>query len=261
MQPYASLFHTWSPNEATTVRPYVSLWNTLQLDDSVGASNHLVHRSARSIHAHECDHSRDAAALARLRGLRAHGHSGGGTYQFELMTGAVTQYNDFTLDLKYAAYGYPDSARSSLAEIGGKLSYDMFGLWSDPDPLRPISVRPYFAAFFETFDNTGGEDSYLELGVESSCRFELFGRQVGIGLPVRLGFSLDDYYFDADGSAAAFGFVSMGVSLSIPIMDEFGAWYLNSSIDYLHLAADNLAILNHGDRDQLIGLIGIGLSF
>ncbi len=57
--------------------------------------------------------------------------------------------------------------------------------------------------------------------------------------------------------------MSLGLSVSIPLQlpAKFGSWYLNGSIEYLHLAADNLSILHGGDRDELIGTFGLGLSF
>ena len=40
-----------------------------------------------------------------------------------------------------------------------------------------------------------------------------------------------------------------------------GEWFLNASLQYLHLFADNVVALNGGGRDVFLGKVGVGFRF
>jgi hypothetical protein len=81
-----------------------------------------------------------------------------------------------------------------VQEIGGKISYDLLGLWSDePRAARDFSLKASFQAFYELQDENGDEETYMALGLEPAYRFELFGRRAGVSLPLLWGFSPDGY--------------------------------------------------------------------
>jgi hypothetical protein len=104
---------------------------------------------------------------------------------------------------------------------------------------------------------------YLEPGLEPSWRFEVAGRQVGLGLPLVCGLSADGYYLNDRGGNAPVGYFSSAVraSVSLPAPAGCGEWFLNASLQYLHLFADNLAAINDGRHDAFTCKVGVGFRF
>ncbi|HUG94000.1 MAG TPA: hypothetical protein VML55_24430 [Planctomycetaceae bacterium] len=208
-------------NDGTIVRPYVSLFNST--------------------------HAASGNAMADMS---------------DVMLGAVAVVGDFTLDARYAWYTMNPLMRSDVHELGAKASFDVLAWGREPDPLRPLSLRPFAGLYGELSDQNGTEDVFLNVGLEPSWRFEIAGRQLGVTLPVDWGLSADRYYLDADGSNAMFGYFSAActTSVSLPARDSCGRWFLNTSLQYVHLAADSVRAVS--GRDHVwIGRIGVSFVF
>ena len=62
-------------------------------------------------------------------------------------------------------------------------------------------------------DGGSEEGTYVELGVGPS--WPLGGKGVTIGIPVKLGLSLQDYY-EADGEDNKFGYFDIGALFTVP---------------------------------------------
>jgi hypothetical protein len=153
--------------------------------------------------------------------------------------------------------------RSAVHELGAKASFDVLSWKQEPGASGPFSLRPFAGLYGEVSDQRGTEDAYLEAGLEPSWRLEIAGRKVGLGLPFVWGLSADDYYLDDRGGNETLGYFSAGIvtSVALPVRAGCGEWFLNASLQYLHLFADNVVALNSGDRDAWIGKVGIGFVF
>lgn len=100
----------------------------------------------------------------------------------------------------------------------------------------------------------------LALGVEPTRTFE--STPVGdltLSAPVEAGFSLDDYYEGADGDAA-FGYLSVGLAVSIALPIGAGDWSLDTGVDFL-LLGDTSEAANDGDARDWLFHAGIAVSF
>lgn len=166
----------------------------------------------------------------------------------------------FTLGLVYTHYTYPNGAFDSVGEIGVKLAYD-------DTATKPagIALKPYIAAYFETNDGNGTEDSYLEAGIAPTVYTlnENSGTPISFSVPVTVGMSLDDFYTDSGGDNEFFGFGSIGLaaSLPLPIPASYGNWSLTGSVTYLHLFADSVELANEGDDYKVIGKLGVSMTY
>ena len=55
----------------------------------------------------------------------------------------------------------------------------------------------------------------MDVGLEPAYRFKLFGRRVGVSLPLVLGGSPDGYYVDSDGDDETIGYFSGSLKCSV----------------------------------------------
>lgn len=179
----------------------------------------------------------------------------------DVMLGAVVNRGGLIVDTRYAYYTMNPLMRSNVHELGGKASFDVLSL--RPEPSKPLGLRPFVGLYGELSDENGTEDLFLNLGLEPSWRFELAGARVAVGLPLDWGLSGEDYYLNNNGSNAFFGYFSTALTTSVvlPVSDRFGQWFLNTSLQYLHLGADSVLAINGGDQDEFIGKLGVSFVY
>jgi hypothetical protein len=179
------------------------------------------------------------------------------------MAGAVTTWHGLNVDARYAYYTMNPLMRSNVHELGTKASFDILSLGHESERLKPFSLKPFVGLYGELSDQNGTEDVFLNVGLEPSWRFEVAGHKVGMSLPLDWGLSADHYYLNADGSNATLGYFSTALttSVSLPVPNGYGQWFLNTSIQYLHLAADGVRAISGGDNDLCIGKIGLSFVF
>jgi hypothetical protein len=246
VQPLVTLAGTFRPAEGWRVQPYASGWTSGRLD----------------------------------------GGEVGPDSMSELMAGVVVQKGGWTADLKYTYHTHsPFPAWDGVHELGGRLTYE---LATTTEGGTTYGVRPSLALGFQVGGsrandlgwgtnhhgelvpillNTGGklgEDYvYAEVGAEPFVRFTAAGQRMSLSLPIQVGLSPDHYYADADGHNAAVGFVSAGVafSSSLPVPEQLGKWFFTGSVRWLHLTADSTRAANGGDREAVVGQVGVGFSF
>ncbi len=106
---------------------------------------------------------------------------------------------------------------------------------------------------------------YLGLGIEPAINlFEQSGHEpITLAVPVTLGLGLDNYYEDSSGKNDTFGYLSVKPTLSTPlscIPSDFGEWTLSASVEMLFLGNTNKT-LNHGDDFELVGTIGLSMTY
>jgi hypothetical protein len=181
-------------------------------------------------------------------------------YESDLFGGLDFVFGKFTLGTVYTFYTYPNGAFDTIQEIGVKLAYDdtefMEGRGLD------FALKPYVAAYFETADGNGTEDSYLELGIGPS--FALGESGITLAVPVALGMSIEDYYFDEDGDDEFLGYGSVGLFASIPLASEghYGTWTLTGGVQYIQLFADSAEAVNDGGEDnEILGKVGVSFAY
>jgi hypothetical protein len=211
-----------------------------------------------------------SAYLGTWNSLHAQPSGGDGNiYETDYYAGVDFSSGPLTLGVIYTAYTYPSDVFGTIQEFGAKLSY------RDGDMMQklgvPFALSPYVGYYIETSDdNAGGtQDQYLEVGIAPSFAV---GKSVTIGVPVVLGMSPDHYYLDSDGHNEFFGYLSIGVTASIPLPlpAKYGAWSLTGGLTYLQLLADNVQELNDhpskggqgdGEEYKVIGKLGVSFVY
>jgi hypothetical protein len=222
-QPYLNVFSAHVVAEDIVVRPYVSMFHSAHWGDNNRMSD-----------------------------------------MFDVMLGAVASGDWFSVDARYAYYNMSPQMRSRVHELGAKASVDLLSRWrEDADWLAPFGLRPFVGLYGELSDQTGTNDVFLNLGLEPSWRFEVAGQKVGLSLPTDWGMSADHYYLNADGTNAALGYfaTALTASASLPMPERCGKWFLNASVQYLHLSADSVRAASSGDSDLCIGKIGLSFVY
>lgn len=143
----------------------------------------------------------------------------------------------------YTAYTYPKIDDSAIHELMFSTTFD--------DSASSFPLAPSAAIAFEFAKSSGADKGiYLELGVAPGIPLG-DDAPVSISIPVKVGLSLKDYY-GGDG----FGYVSGGVSLSVPVNDMFE---VHGSVIGLGFG-DYLKLVNDKSGD-VVASVGFGISF
>ena len=220
IQPYLNVFTQTAVGEDLVVRPYVALFHSAH----PASGNHMVDMS-------------------------------------DVMLGVAGTAGRFTLDARYAWYTMNPLMRGDVHELGARASFDLLATDGD-DGRTPLRLRPFAGAYAEVSDENGTEEVFLNAGIEPFWQLEAAGHTIGVGLPLEWGLSPDGYYFDRDGSDATFGYFSAALttSVAIPTSERHGQWFLNTSVQYLHLEADSVKMMSGGD-DAWVGKVGVSFVY
>jgi hypothetical protein len=180
----------------------------------------------------------------------------------EGMGGVFLTWDRLSFDANYAVYdSSPVDPESWIQEAGFKASYDLGPDCPSLGAGHPFTLRPSVGLVWETFDESGAEDAYWELGLEPAWRLPCGCRRVAVALPLVAGFNADGYYFDSAGAEESLGYLAAGlaVSLALPQPTCGAHWYLSASVQYMRLVADNLVQIN-GGADAIVAKVGLGFS-
>lgn len=161
-----------------------------------------------------------------------------------------------SLGTTYTAYTSPNFMFTTVKEVSFKIA-------------KAHMLNPYGVLAFELGGDSAGQadggsekGSYLELGVGPT--FPLGGSKFTLTIPVKLGFSLKDYYeHPLTGEDSKFGFFDIGALITLPLSkvpSSFGAWNIHGGVDVFALG-DTTKYFNNDDKAQVVGLIGIGVSY
>lgn len=108
----------------------------------------------------------------------------------------------------------------------------------------------------------GHRGAYAEFGVAPS--WPLGGGKATLAVPLKIGLSLKDYYENPlTGKDEKFGFFDGGVLVTVPLSSigsNYGSWNVHVGVDFFALG-ETTKLLNNGDKGQVIGMGGIGLSY
>jgi hypothetical protein len=150
----------------------------------------------------------------------------------------------------FTAYTSPNSSFGTVQELSVKVAH-------------ASKFAPYGLVAFELkgqADGGSNEGTYAEFGVGPS--WALAASPVTVAIPVKVGFSLKDYYETA-GTDNKFGYVDAGVLLTVPftrIPSRFGSWNVHGGVNFLGFG-DTTKAFNNGDGGQVIVSGGIGISY
>jgi len=165
-----------------------------------------------------------------------------------------------SLSATYTAYTSPNDGFSTVKEISFKFGVD------DSARLGRAAVKPYVivAQEFNTDIATGQADggdnagTYMEIGIAPGY----YGlSQASFAFPIKVGFSLNDYY-ELAGQDNKFGFFSVAGIVTAPLgkTSNFGGWNVHGGVEYQALGTTT-EFSNGGESNQWIGSFGIGFSY
>jgi hypothetical protein len=173
----------------------------------------------------------------------------------------ATLFEDFTTGVIYTAYTSPNDSFETYQEVAFSLAYN------DSKLLGPFALNPNLLIAFETkgqADAGRHRGVYLQAGIAPSYTLWDKGTYpVTLALPVTLGLSLSEYYEFGRFKDKTFGYLSVGGTVSVPlafIPADFGKWQVKGGVQWLHLG-DNLKAVNSGDRNEVIGTVGIAFTY
>jgi hypothetical protein len=159
----------------------------------------------------------------------------------------------------YTAYTSPNSGFTTVKEVMFKLAFD------DSGALGKGAVKPYFVIGqeFGTDVGTGQADggdnagTYMEIGFAPGYA----ASKAAIAFPIKVGFSLSDYY-ELAGEDHKFGFFSIAGIVTVPLggTTSYGAWNVHGGVEYQALG-ETTEFFNGGESNQIIGSFGIGFSY
>jgi hypothetical protein len=219
MQPYGTLHLNAIHNDEFSLSPYINTWN--------------------SIHSE----SRDADDWKYWA-------------ETDVIAGAELSHGNWTLNLSYNLYLFPNGNIRQTEEIGAILSYDdtelTQSIWKD----APIAFNPHVAWYHEIHDLNGSEDTYLEAGIEPSYQPE--NSKWSFAVPMVLGMSTDSFYTDGDGHNSFFGYGSIGLKTSYQLSEH---WSINAAVTYQRLWSASVVAENDGGHDVVLGTLGLGFSY
>ncbi len=207
-----------------------------------------------------------------------HSQDTGGTdawYEADYFVGFSFGLTDtLSADISYIVLDSPNNSGLTVfaQEIDLALAYDDSALWNGLCEDFG-GLQPYFLVAFEVdggSDGQGGgfnQGTYFEFGIAPSCVvLQSETTPITLTVPVTLGLGSDYYEVTtATGSIDddTFGFVDIGLDFSMPLTwvpADYGSWELSTGVHFLFLG-DNTETINNGDGFEVIGTVGISMSY
>tara|TARA_Y100000034_G_C6900069_1_gene415943 strand:- start:1945 stop:2829 length:885 start_codon:yes stop_codon:yes gene_type:complete len=154
----------------------------------------------------------------------------------------------------------PNDAFGTYNEIDFTLGYDDSEFWNVDIPgFEGLQPSITLVTEIDGAADGGDEGSYLELGIAPSVTIvEDAQHPISLTVPVVVGIGLDDYYESAvSGSGNGIGFVDVGLDFQRPLAKNVK---LTAGPHFLWLTEDT-DVFNSGDNFEIIGRIGVSISF
>lgn len=196
------------------------------------------------------------------------GEDGAGTvdpklwYEADFFTTlSLTLFEDFTAAVTYTAYMSPNDSFPTIQEVALTFGYN------DAKLLGAFALNPTVLLAFETknqADLGSHRGALIQIGVAPGLTlFDGTPYPVALSVPIAVGLSLYNYYEFGTGEDDTFGVFSAGLKASVPlkfIPPAFGNWQARASVVWYHFG-DNTTAVNRGDRDAVVGLVGLSFSY
>jgi hypothetical protein len=177
-------------------------------------------------------------------------------YESDIYGSATFTAGKWKPGLLFTAYTSPANAYNTVSELAGVLAYD--------DSASAVPISPKVVVAFELSDAQadGGANKgvYLELGAKPSFKA---GSHVTIGVPLKVGLSLKDYYEDPlTGEDNTFGYFDVGLSAGVPLSFlRGGSWEAHGGVDVYTLGDGLPKLLNADKTERVVGSIGFSVAF
>ena len=194
-------------------------------------------------------------------------------YESDFFSSVSFGIDNWEVGVGYTSYLSPNDSFTTTQELSLSLGMD------DSELLGAFAMAPHALLAIETSNSHpgnlsgGGADGgaaegvYFELGVEPTL--QIVDPEIAtVSFPITLGLSLSNYYENGlerdnlDRLNDGFGFFSVGatVAFPLPISENYGAWSLMGSLQFMTLG-DYLEQLNEGDGGQVIGVFGFNIAY
>lgn len=174
-------------------------------------------------------------------------------YESDLYISTTATVGKVKPGVLWTSYTSPSDAYKAVHELATFVSFD--------DSANKVPVSPKIVLAFEVAggQGDGGQHKgiYLETGMKPT--FKPGGSSVTVGIPVKLGFSLKDYYEGANGDSK-FGYFDIGANVSVPLANlKNGAWEIHGGVDVFTFG-DMLKDYN-GARSKTVASVGFSATF
>jgi hypothetical protein len=177
-------------------------------------------------------------------------------YESDIYASATLTAGKWKPGALFTAYTSPANAYDTVSELAGVLAYD--------DSASAVPFSPKVVVAFELSDATADAGAnkgiYLELGAKPSFQA---GSHVTIGVPLKVGLSLKDYYEDPlTGEDGTFGYFDIGLSAGVPLsFMHNGSWEAHGGVDVYTLGDGLPRLLNDDSRTRVVGSLGFSVAF
>jgi hypothetical protein len=183
----------------------------------------------------------------------------GAWYETDLYASVTMTKGKWKPGVLYTLYASPAGGYEFLDSVGVN---EVAAFVSYDDSSKAVPLSPKVVLAFEMTDTQADfgtkKGIYLEAGIKPT--FKPGGKSVTVGVPIKLGMSLKDYYEGADGDSK-FGYFDIGVSASVPLSKMTkGAWEVHGGVD-IYTLGKTLKALNAGDRAQVTASGGLSVTF
>jgi hypothetical protein len=148
----------------------------------------------------------------------------------------------------YTAYMYPGFNDDTLATIHELMLSTTFD----------HKLAPSVAVAFE-FAKPEGVDKgvYAEFGIAPAVPMA-DDAPISITIPIKIGLSLKDYYFNEEGDNAPLGYVSGGLMIGHKVSDKLE---IHGGVTVYGLTSESTKGFNNGDSAAFVASVGLSTSF
>jgi hypothetical protein len=176
---------------------------------------------------------------------------------------SATVLQDFAAAVIYTAYMSPNDRFPTVQELAVSLGFN------DNKILGPFALNPSMLVAFEVkgqADTGRHRGVHMQFGVTPGLTLLDKSRYpLSLSFPLLVGLSLSEYYerISVGGADDVFGYASGGAAASLPlrfIPADFGAWQARAGVSVM-LLGDNLERANRGNEVEVIGNVGIALTY
>lgn len=190
----------------------------------------------------------------------------GGWFEFDWYVGiAATLGGGFSGNIQYVEFLSPGQAFGSAKNVILNLGFD------DSPYLDKFALKPYVQILWETDGKAGtGNDEgvYFEIGGNPGITFsEESTYPITLSVPFAFGFSIANFYNDANGNENHFGGARVGLAAGVPLafMNDkgYGQWSASGNVTY-YFFGDGVKDANTGeaanDPDDITGDLVVSLG-
>lgn len=162
----------------------------------------------------------------------------------------------------YMICGSPNDQFKTIQE----LDFELSATWSFLDDKVSITPLILLAVELDGANDGGREGIYL--GLSLTPRWEVLKEEkygLTLSFPMTLGFSLHRYYDYGTKDDDPFGYASLGLAATIPLLfipARYGAWEFRAGVEFLILDGNTEEHNEPANDDfEVIGKIGFALNY